>query len=202
MKSENIVGNFYNKYTTSNPIARWMTNNFLKSVSEHFNQFKPKNFLEVGCGEGYLANYLVDNSFEKLEKVIACDLDLNKVEKDLNPLISFQEGSVYELPFDDNEFDLVVCCEVLEHLEKPELALKEIARVSGRAVIISTPWEPVWCILNMMRGKYLTDFGNTPGHIQHFSRRDLLKLARRELGVEMVKKPIPWTIISGNVNSP
>jgi SAM-dependent methyltransferase len=111
------------------------------------------------------------------------------------------QASALALPFADNTFDLVLAIEVLEHLPDPRQALLEIARVASDAVVISVPWEPVWRIGNVARGRYLAALGNTPGHIQHFSRRGLVALARACLDVDLVLRPVPWTMIRGHARS-
>jgi SAM-dependent methyltransferase len=116
-------------------------------------------------------------------------------------MIEFAEASLYDLPFEDGSFDLVLCCEVLEHVERPREALAEVARVGRDFVLISTPWEPVWRVMNMARGKYLRDLGNTPGHIQHFGRGDLIELAETRLEVVSIRRPLPWTVILGKPRS-
>ena len=75
-------------------------------------------------------------------------------------------------------FEAVVCTEVLEHLEEPEKALRELLRVTRRWVILSVPREPLWRVLNMVRGAYLRHFGNTPGHIGGFVERNFGKPQR------------------------
>jgi SAM-dependent methyltransferase len=128
-------------------------------------------------------------------RFVVTDVDVSRVDPDVPAEI--QQASIYDLPFDDDEFDLVVCCEVLEHLELPGKGLAEVARVADRRVLISTPWEPVWRAMNMARGKYLTRFGNTPGHLQHFSRRGLDRFARTHLKLHDRRTPLPWTILLG-----
>jgi ubiquinone/menaquinone biosynthesis C-methylase UbiE len=193
---ENIVGNFYDKYATKNRISAALVGGFLSSVTGLYETTGAKSVLEVGCGEGKLADHLI-RSAPRPERFLATDLSLERRDPNLDPLIEFAEASVYELPFDDASFDLVLCCEVLEHLERPREALQEVARVARQFVLLSTPWEPVWRAMNMARGKYLRDLGNTPGHIQHFGRRDLVELAKTRLEVVSVRKPVPWTVILG-----
>ena len=130
-------------------------------------------------------------------RFLATDLSLERQAVDIDPLIEFAEASVYDLPFEDGSFDLVVCCEVMEHLDRPHEALAEVSRVARDFVLMSTPWEPVWRAMNMARGKYLRDLGNTPGHIQHFGRRDLVELAMTRLEIVSVARPLPWTVILG-----
>jgi len=188
---ENVIGNFYDKYETRNPVAGKLMSDFIGSVKSLFLEARPDTFLEVGCGEGLLTQQLLDISVGPLNRVEACDLSLGRIAEGLDSSIVFKEASIFELPYEQNEFDLVVCCEVLEHIEDPASGLAELCRVARRAVLISTPWEPVWCILNLLRGKYISRLSNTPGHIQHFGRRDLINLAKTHLDDLRVKTPLP-----------
>jgi len=193
----NVVGNVYDKYGTTNPIARYLMAGFFGAVTDLYARIDPVSVLEVGCGEGRLADRLIKAAPTRPDRFLATDVALEKRAPDLDPSITFEEASIYALPHADDEFELVVCCEVLEHLELPADGLAELARVASRGVLLSTPWEPVWRALNMARGKYLRDLGNTPGHIQHFSRRDLEKLASRHLMITHRRTPLPWTVLLG-----
>jgi ubiquinone/menaquinone biosynthesis C-methylase UbiE len=192
----NVVGNVYDKYGTKNPIARLLVDGFLKSVTELYTRARPTSVLEVGCGEGLLARHL-HRSGPRPERFVASDVEIDRVVPDLDPEIEVVEASIYALPFSNAEFDLVVCCEVLEHLGDPALGLAELARVAGRHVLLSTPREPLWRVLNVARGRYLGELGNTPGHIQHFSRRGLVRLAETRLRVLEQRSPLPWTVLLG-----
>jgi ubiquinone/menaquinone biosynthesis C-methylase UbiE len=194
------VGNLYDKYETRNPLARWLMAGFLKAVSDLYRQADARSLLEIGCGEGLLTQHLL-RSNPAPEKVAACDLSLNRLAPDLDPRIEFFEASAYELPIADRSYDLVVCCEVLEHLENPAAALAEIARVARRFVLLSTPREPLWRALNLARGSYIKALGNTPGHVQHFSRRALCRLAQTELAITDVRSPLPWTVLLARASS-
>lgn len=89
----------------------------------------PTNMLEVGIGNGTVTNYLRSNGV----KVTTLDF-----ARDLNPDV---EGSVTNLPFNDNAFDTVLCAEVLEHLpfNQFETALSELMRVASNRVILTLP---------------------------------------------------------------
>ena len=91
--------------------------------------------------------------------------------------------------------DLVVCCEVLEHLERPDDGLQVLQAIVSPYLIVSVPREPLWRALNMARGKYWKDRGNTPGHIQNWSQSQLLSLVSRYFDVLEVRSPVPWTIL-------
>jgi ubiquinone/menaquinone biosynthesis C-methylase UbiE len=192
----NIVGNVYDKYGTRNPIARALMRGFTGAVTDLYLRTGARSVLEVGCGEGHLADHLIraarPASFE------ACDVELRPAPG-LDPQIAMREASIYALPHPTASVDLVICCEVLEHLADPAAGLAELARVSARHVLLSTPWEPMWRVLNLARGRYVADLGNTPGHIQHFSRRAIRELAARHLQVLALRRPLPWTVILGEV---
>jgi len=192
----NIVGNVYDKYGTRNPIARALMRGFTGAVTELYLETGAARVLEVGCGEGRLAQQLIRAA--RPARFEACDVELRPIP-DLDPQIALREASIYALPYPAASFDLVICCEVLEHLADPAAGLAELARVSARHVLLSTPWEPVWRALNLARGRYLRALGNTPGHVQHFSRRALRELAARHLDLLELRRPLPWTVILGAV---
>ncbi|MBV9949656.1 MAG: class I SAM-dependent methyltransferase, partial [Myxococcales bacterium] len=191
-----LVGNLYDKYGTRNPFARALMRRFLGAVSDLYARVNPETVLEIGCGEGHLAQHLVTRA-ARPARFVACDVDLRALRPDLDPLIETRQASAYELPFGRGEFDLVVCCEVLEHLQAPERALAEATRIARRAVLLSTPREPIWRVLNVARGRYLRRMGDTPGHVQHFSRRALTALASESLHILECRTPPPWTVLLG-----
>lgn len=191
-----IVGNVYDKYGTNNPVSRALMRGFLGTVTDFYERVAPATVLEVGCGEGHLAHYLVSRA-ARPKRFVACDIDLSAASPGLDRLIELRQASAYDLPFEDASFELVVCCEVLEHLSNPQRGLAEIARVSRRAVLVSAPREPLWRLLNIARARYLSDLGNTPGHVQHFSCRALERLASRSLHILALRTPTPWTVLLG-----
>lgn len=192
----NVVGNVYDKYGTRNPIARRLMQGFLDAVTELYRVAAPQTVLEVGCGEGELAAHLWRQG-PRPERFEICDVDMAHLAPDLPPELRARQASIYALPWPDDAFELVICCEVLEHLHDPAAGLRELARVSRRHVLLSTPWEPTWRLLNMARGRYLSAWGNTPGHVQHFDRAALARLARAELRLLAQRTPLPWTVLLG-----
>lgn len=192
----NVVGNVYDKYGTRNPIARRLMRGFLDDVTALYRSCGAESVLEVGAGEGRLATQLL-HAAPRPNRFEITDVDTSLVSPDLDPAISVRQASIYALPYPDASFDLVVCCEVLEHLHDPKMGLCELARVARRRVLVSTPWEPVWRFLNLARGKYVRALGNTPGHVQHFSRRSLQCLVETRLRVLERRTPLPWTILLG-----
>lgn len=189
-------GNFYDKYHSANKIEKKLMDNFFAKIIRILNgrRINPKAILEAGCGEGHVTGYLA-NLF-KDAKIKGFDVSETVIEKAKNnfPEIEFEKNNIYKTGEDDGKFDLVVACEVLEHLEKPEKALEELRRVSAKYILISVPREPLWRFMNMMRGKYISDFGNTPGHIQHWGKKSMLKFLNTCRGIKVIgiECPIPW----------
>jgi ubiquinone/menaquinone biosynthesis C-methylase UbiE len=196
--SSHVVGNVYDKYGTKNPVARALMKGFLGAVTGLYDRVAPGSVLEVGCGEGRLAQHFVSRAAKRPNRFVITDKDLGCLARGLDPLLEARQASVYELPFADRSFDLVVCCEVLEHLDDPARGLAEVARVASRAVLVSTPREPLWRMLNVARGRYLRSLGNTPGHVQHFGKRGLQELVATRIRVVETRTPLPWTVVLGS----
>ena len=100
-----------------------------------------------------------------------------------------------DLPFAANEFELAGAIEVLEHVPDPEHTVAEMARCASRHLLVSVPREPLWRMLNMARGAYLGEFGNTPGHLNHWSKRSFTKLLAQHGEVVEARSPFPWTML-------
>ena len=169
------TGNTYDKYGSSNPVVRRLMAGFHSTLDELFARAAPASILDVGCGEGVLtvewAQRLGDG------RVVGIDLDDPKLraewERRTRPNLEFRAEEATSLSFGDDEFDLAAAIEVLEHVPEPEATLAEMARVSAGHLLVSVPREPLWRGLNMARGAYLRDLGNTPGHVNHWSKREL-----------------------------
>jgi 2-polyprenyl-3-methyl-5-hydroxy-6-metoxy-1,4-benzoquinol methylase len=189
-----VAGNVYDKYGTSNPVARRLMDGFERAMFELLAMTRPvSSVLEVGCGEGHVTAKLAD--FFPGAKVVGTDLSEEVIEtaRRLHPGLDFRAESIYELDRRGERFDLIVACEVLEHLEDPAAALAAIARARPRHVFVSVPREPLWRLLNLARARYLAAMGNTPGHVQHWSAGGFVRLLREHLEVVDTRRPLPWT---------
>jgi len=193
-----IIGNVFNKYSSSNPIVNWIMNNFESSLSEFVSQVSPSTIHEVGCGEGFwVLNWAKQGISAKGSDFSSKIIELavqNAANHNLDPAL-FSTRNIYELEPEQHSADLIVCCEVLEHLEEPEQALASLQRITQKYLIISVPREPLWCTLNLIRGKYIRSWGNTPGHIQHWSSQQFVSLISQYFTVVAIKKPLPWTML-------
>ncbi len=193
-----LVGNTYDKYGSRNVVVRRLMQGFENSLVELVNKVNPRSIHEVGCGEGYwvmrwaeqgIASTGSDFSGKVIELARA-----NARERGLDAS-AFSVESIYDLPQKENKQDLLICCEVLEHLENPEDALGKLRATAQEYVIVSVPREPIWSALNMARGKYLTSGGNTPGHIQRWSASAFKSLVSRYFEIVETRTPLPWTML-------
>lgn len=187
--------NFTGKYTEGGVIARALVNGYFKSVKKLISLCNNINSShEIGVGEG-MSTQRLSTMVPNLTASEFVDALVEKAKIN-NPNLDVFQESVYELKGNSNSIDLIFLLEVLEHLDCPEKALHEIKRVSSNYLILGVPREPMWRFLNMCRFKYLTDFGNTPGHLNHWSSSSIVTLVEREFGpVIAIEQPIPWTIL-------
>ena len=196
-----VTGNTYDKYGSTNPVVKRLMAGFEASLDELFEKASPSTILDVGCGEGVLTEKWArrcDGS------VVGIDLDDPALhaewEKRSAPNLEYRVMKAENLPFADDEFELASAIEVLEHVPEPEATLSEMARVAERYLLVSVPREPIWRMLNMARGAYLRDLGNTPGHLNHWTKVGFVSLLSRYGTVEEVRKPLPWTMALVNLS--
>jgi SAM-dependent methyltransferase len=193
-----VIGNHTQKYTARNPAIRWLTERWVANLDGVFQRIAaepgaPERALEVGCGEGVIA----DRMQRRWGEVVALDLpDAGlRAEWRRYPAPRFLHADAHALPFPDGRFDVVVAAEVLEHLPDPVLGLREMARVGRRHLVLSVPQEPVFRSCNLLAGRYLRDLGNTPGHLNHWSRRGFVRFVAGVAEVRGVTSPFPWTTV-------
>lgn len=188
------------EYRSRNPIARRMFEGFFSAVGRALDGVEPADrILEVGCGAGESSRRIL--SMLNGQYFEASDHDpryIAMLRKNGFPSPVSQE-SVLCLKRADREFDWIIMLEVLEHLGEYSQALREVFRVSRKHVVISVPNEPLWSLLNMLRGKYWAGLGNTPGHVNRWTPTNIVRIIREHGTVVNVLKPIPWTIVHANL---
>ena len=187
----------YKKHTHKNPIQRFLLGNFFKNLVNLTKAKTVDSILDVGCGEGFTLNRLKENGIGKrLEGIeyLQAAIDLGKKTY---PDIKITKGNIYELPYKDNSFDLVLCTEVLEHLEKPGDALKELVRVSKKYLVISVPNEPFFMLAQLIRGKNWSRFGNDIEHVNHWTMFGFPKFVKKNSKVKIIARrfPFAWTML-------
>jgi 2-polyprenyl-3-methyl-5-hydroxy-6-metoxy-1,4-benzoquinol methylase len=189
-------GNHYPKYTTRNPLARWLVEGFMAALADLAGRSGAKDVHEVGCGEGFLSTMLAQNGLTvRGSDISASAIALARQRAAALGLPAmFRVADLRELMLPEDGAELVVCCEVLEHLRDPAGALPLLARLAQPHLIVSVPREPLWRMLNVARGRYWAALGNTPGHLQHWSARGFLAVLKDHVEVLEVRTPLPWTM--------
>ena len=192
-----VTGNTYDKYGSSNPVVRRLMRGFESNLDQLFELAAPRSLLDVGCGEGVLVEAWAKRLGDG--RVVGIDLEEESIQagwaERQEPNLEYRVMEAENLPFAEDEFELASAIEVLEHVPDPAHTVAEMARCAERHLLVSVPREPLWRVVNMARGAYWRELGNTPGHINHFSRRSFVELLSRHGQAVEVRSPFPWTMV-------
>jgi 2-polyprenyl-3-methyl-5-hydroxy-6-metoxy-1,4-benzoquinol methylase len=192
-----VTGNTYDKYGSTNPVVRRLMANFEGTLDELFAKADPQSLLDVGCGEGVLVHEWARRIAPR--RVVGIDLEEPSIqagwEQRQAPNLEYRIMKAEAMPFADDEFDVATAIEVLEHVPDPAHTVAEMARVAKSHLLVSVPREPLWRGLNMARGAYLKQLGNTPGHVNHWSKRSFVALLSQHGTVVEARSPFPWTML-------
>jgi SAM-dependent methyltransferase len=198
-----VTGNTYDKYGSTNPVVRRLMANFEGTLEELFTKAAPSTLLDVGCGEGVLTHQWAQKP--GMKRIVGLDLDdpqLHEAWKGRqHPCLEYVVMKAENLPFADGEFEVATAIEVLEHVPDPEHTVSEMARIASKWLLVSVPRESLWRGLNMARGAYWKELGNTPGHVNHWSKRSFVQLLSRYGTVVEARSPFPWTMLLVRVGS-
>ncbi len=191
-----VTGNTYDKYGSTNPAVRRLMAGFERTLDELFVKAGARTILDVGCGEGVLTEKWARRT---PGRVVGIDLDDPQLhaewEQRQAPNLDYRVMKAENMPFAGDEFELASAIEVLEHVPDPAHTVAEMARVASTWLLVSVPREPLWRGLNMARGAYLKDLGNTPGHLNHWSKRAFVSLLSQHGTVVEARSPFPWTML-------
>jgi 2-polyprenyl-3-methyl-5-hydroxy-6-metoxy-1,4-benzoquinol methylase len=192
-----VTGNTYDKYGSTNPVVRRLMGSFERTLDELMQRAEPSSLLDVGCGEGVLVHRWAQSLPNS--RVVGIDLEEESIQEGWSqrqaPNLEYRTMPAEDLPFATDEFELATAIEVLEHVPDPEHTVAEMARCAKRHLLVSVPREPLWRMLNMARGAYLSQLGNTPGHLNHWSRRSFARLLAQHGEIAELRSPFPWTML-------
>ena len=192
-----VTGNTYDKYGSQNPVVRRLMAGFERTLAELMARAQPRSLLDVGCGEGVLVHRWASEMPNS--RFVGIDLQEESIQAGWAERqaanLEYRTMLAEDLPFAENEFDTASAIEVLEHVPDPEHTVAEMARCAERHLLVSVPREPLWRMLNLARGAYIPQLGNTPGHLNHWSRRSFAKLLSQHGEVVELRSPFPWTML-------
>ena len=185
------------KYLSENPISRLLIHGYFKTLLAMVSTIDAplQKILDIGCGEGIVPRQLRTIWPSAVFHGLDINMELLQVARQLVPEFICLVGSIYKLPLTAEGYDLVFCTEVLEHLEVPESALAEITRVGKGYFLFSVPNEPLWRIANMLRCSYWNEWGNSPGHLNHWNAGSFVRFLSKYCKPVSVKRPFPWIMV-------
>lgn len=156
------------KHTASNWLYRKHLESFFEKLFEMVSKTECESLLDAGCGEGFVVDFLAERLPDiKITGVDVSEKAIAYANQHFGEKARFRTGSVYKLPFSDKSFDLVLCSEVLEHLDDPNKAVNELKRVARNHVIITVPHEPYFQWLNNLG--QLIGVSDDPEHVNFWT---------------------------------
>ncbi len=171
---EQVPPDYYQK---SNFLQRFWHAGKLRTITKLVS-FDPETILDVGCASGHFL-YDISIIFPN-SSCTGVDIYNRAVSygKKKYHNINFYIGDAHKLPFANKAFDLVLCTEVLEHVQEPEKVLFELKRVIKKdgSIIIeldsgSMLFTIIWFIWKKFRGKVWKN-----SHLHSFNLKNLEKL--------------------------
>jgi ubiquinone/menaquinone biosynthesis C-methylase UbiE len=144
---------------------------------------------DIGCGDGGIANFCAQRDAH----IMFMDIDADKVNKLEKRLIAKEKnkfdaliGDCTNIPIDDDSCDIVICTEVLEHVDDPIKVIQELARIGkpGSYFVLTVP-DPAG--ESLMKATAPAAYFEKPNHIRIFEREEFEKLAE-SAGLKVVKR--------------
>lgn len=146
-----------------------LRNPWIQTITEE-KLGKKCRILDIGCGAGFLTNYLAKQGHE-VHGVDLSEQSLNVAKKkDTTKSVNYQRSCAYELPFTSEEFDVACAMDLLEHVEEPARVIKEASRVlkSGGLFFFHT-FNRNWLSYLMVIKGVEWCFYNAPPHMHVYS---------------------------------
>lgn len=184
------------KHLNTNPLMRHVLERFNKDIVSIVARLSPQKTLDAGCGEGF-TTIAVGRRFPEAS-ITAIDIGQEQIDyaQKNHSLknIKYSQGDLYNLPFKEGSFDLVMCNEVLEHLEDYATALNKLMELSNKYLLVSVPNEPWFRIMSLLRLKYLPTWGNHPDHVNNWTASQFRKMISQHGQILRFKRSSVWNI--------
>ena len=186
------------KYTNQNPIHRLALKKYVDTLAKTLRPLNVGSVLDFGCGEGFLLERL-EGAGIRFPSYHGVDVRPEAIEtaKVRHPHQSFSTGDILCLPQQPGSFDLVLACQVLEHVPDPARLLQRLTEISSRYVLLTVPLEPWFQIMNLLRGRDLANLGNHPEHINHWGVRSFRAFVSKALRAHSISVSFPFIVLLG-----
>lgn len=117
------------------------TDNSQACLDEIASRVLPGRVCDVGCGTGYLLNFLQRQASLRGADLWGIDFIIEAETASRHPSIHFTAAPVEKMPFPNKHFDTVICTHVLEHILDIRAAIAELRRVCAKRLIVVVPLE-------------------------------------------------------------
>ena len=183
------------KYHNGNALHRAMLKRFFDLVAREVARLECATTLDFGCGEAFFWQE-VRNRVDLAGNITGIDLraEALSIATQTHPEIMFLQQDIL-LWEPQHKSELVVASQVLEHLVDPGRFLGRLCEVSSRYLLLTVPWEPLFMLCNLARGRDLMRFGNHPEHINHWGRRSFEAFVSEHAHIEKSIACFPFLII-------
>jgi len=123
----------------SGKTGKWMLEIQNLATDTLLQQKENQTILDVGGGHGQNIELLLEKGFE-ITVLGSAPICKGRIQNyiDINT-VSFKTGDILNLPFEDNSFDIVISYRMLTHIKDWKQFIKELSRVSKKAVLIDFP---------------------------------------------------------------
>jgi SAM-dependent methyltransferase len=140
-----------------------------------------RDVLDAGCGLGYGLGTLAAAHPSRLVGVDVAEDAVSRARRELDGVAEVVQADVHDLPFDDGSFDVVVCFEVIEHIEGQGDAVAELKRVlrPDGMLLISSPNRDVYTPGN-------------PHHVHEFRPEELESVLQAHFRHTRLQQQHPW----------
>jgi 2-polyprenyl-3-methyl-5-hydroxy-6-metoxy-1,4-benzoquinol methylase len=192
------------KHESKNPIQRALIGRFKQRAAELVRRAAPRTILDLGCGEGFMIEALLDAGIDAqftgidLSETAIADAKArigaraDLTSRPFRP--EFEVIDARQLVDDGRTFDMVMMLEVLEHIPDPAQMMPILQKLARQHVLLSVPWEPFFCGLNLLRGKNITRLGNDPEHVNHWTRHGFFRFLRPHFDILGTPGVFPWSM--------
>lgn len=183
------------KHESKNPIQRALIGRFKQRAAELVRRAAPRTILDLGCGEGFMIEALLDAGIDaEFTGIDLSEQAIADAKARVGARANFEVVDARKLVDDGRSFDMVMMLEVLEHIPDPAQMLPILKKLARSHVLLSVPWEPFFCGLNLMRGKNIARLGNDPEHVNHWTRHGFFRFLRPHFDVLATPGVFPWSM--------